>query len=178
MLHFLLDNVFIQVGILVRRKVFQQCVGILMGASCALLSDELLLHEYESNAMIRFSRTNGHPHAKSFKFTRRYIDDLISVNNPRFDKAIEKIYPSELPLKPHQPKARSLTWTAKLNFGIGNWSCLYLTKKTISHSQSTTTYISIVTFRACQRMEFTLANSFVLPRPATCILIFKPVTSP
>ena len=49
--------------------------------------------------MIRFSRTNGHPQAKSFEFTRQYIDDLISVNNPRFDKDIEKIYPSELTLK-------------------------------------------------------------------------------
>ena len=68
-----------------------------MGTNCAPLLAELLLHDYESSAMIRFSRTNGHPQAKSFEFTRRYIDDLISVNNPRFDKAIEKIYPSELP---------------------------------------------------------------------------------
>ena len=95
MLHFLLDNVFIQVG----GKVFQQCVGIPMGTNCAPLSAELLLHDNKSSAMIRFSRTNGHPQAKSFKFTCRYIDDLISVNNPRFDKAIEKIYPSELTLK-------------------------------------------------------------------------------
>ena len=49
--------------------------------------------------MIRFSRTNGLPQATSFEFTRRYIDDLISINNPRFDKAIKKIYPSELTLK-------------------------------------------------------------------------------
>ena len=95
MLHFLLDNVFIQVG----GKVFQQCVGIPMGTNCAPLLPELLLHDYESSAMIRFSRTNGHPRAKSFEFTRLFIDDLISVNNPRFDKAIEKIYPSELTLK-------------------------------------------------------------------------------
>ena len=69
MLHFLLDNVFIQVG----WKVFQQCVGIPMGTNCAPLLAELLLHDYETIAMIRFSRTNGHPQAKSFEFTRRYI---------------------------------------------------------------------------------------------------------
>ena len=84
MLHFLLDNVFIQVD----GKVFQQCVGIPMGTNCATLLAELLLHDYESSATIRFSRTNGHPQAKSFEFTRRYIDDFISVNNPRFDKVI------------------------------------------------------------------------------------------
>ena len=95
MLHFLLDNVFIQVG----GKVFQQCVDIPMGTNRAPPLAELLLHDYKSSEMVRFSRTNGHPQAKSFEFTRRYIDDLISVNNPRFDKAIEKIYPSELTLK-------------------------------------------------------------------------------
>ena len=55
--HFLLDNVFIQVG----GKVFQQCLGIPTGTNCAPLSAELLLHDNESSAMIRFSRTNGHP---------------------------------------------------------------------------------------------------------------------
>ena len=70
-----------------------------MGTNCTPLLAELLLHGYKSSAMIRFSRTIGHPQAKWFKFTRRYIDALISVNNPRFDKAIEKIYPSELTLK-------------------------------------------------------------------------------
>ena len=86
MLHFLLDNVFIQVG----GKVFQQCAGIPMGKNCTPLLAELYLHDYESSAMIRFSRTNGDPQAKSFEFTRRFIDDLISVNNPRFDKVSKK----------------------------------------------------------------------------------------
>ena len=91
MLHFLLDNVFIQVG----GKVFQQCVGIPMGTNCAPLLAELLLHDYESIAMhmIRFSRTNGHPQAKSFEFTRRYIDDLISVNNPPIRQSYRKNIP-------------------------------------------------------------------------------------
>ena len=53
MLHFLLDNLFIQVG----GKVFQQCVGIPMGTNCTPLLAELLLHGYESSAMIQFSRT-------------------------------------------------------------------------------------------------------------------------
>ena len=95
MLHFLLDNVFIQVG----GKVFQRCVGIPISTDCAPLLAELLFHDYESSAMTRLSRTNGHPQAKSFDFTRRYMDDLISVNNPRFDKAMEEMYPSELTLK-------------------------------------------------------------------------------
>ena len=49
--------------------------------------------------MIGFSRTSGYPQAKSFEFTRQYIDDLISINNPQLDKAIQKINLLELTLK-------------------------------------------------------------------------------
>ena len=90
MLHFLLGNVYIEVG----NRVLEQC----MGANCApLLAD--LLHDYESTAMILFSRGGMSPIPKSFSLTRWYIDDLITINNPRFDGAIEKIYPSALTLK-------------------------------------------------------------------------------
>ena len=95
MLHFLLDNVFIQVG----DRVFQQCIGIPMGTNCAPLLADLLLHDYESTAMILFSRGGTGPIPKSFSLTRRYIDDLITINNPRFDGAIEKIYQCALTLK-------------------------------------------------------------------------------
>ena len=75
MLHFLLDNVYIQVG----DRVFQQCIGIPVGTNCTpLLAD--LLHDYESTAMIVFSQ--GGPIPKSFSLTRRYIDDLITIDSP------------------------------------------------------------------------------------------------
>ena len=94
MLHFLLDNVYIQVG----DRVFQQCIGIPRGTNCApLLAD--LLHDYESAAMILFSPEGTSPIPKSFSWTRRYLDDLITINNPRFDGTITKIYPSALNLK-------------------------------------------------------------------------------
>ena len=167
MLHFLLDNVLIQVG----GKEFQQCVGIPMGTNCAPLLAELLLHDYESSAMIRFSRTNGHPRAKSFEFTRRYIDDLISVNNPRFDKAIEKIYPSELTLRDTTLADGKVAYLDRqIEIRDRQLVMSLYDKETIS--QSTTTHISIVTFRACQRMEFTSVSSSVSPRTATRIPIF------
>ena len=94
MLHFLLDNVYIQVD-----DVFQQCIGNPMGTNCAPLITELLLHGYGSTAMILFSWGGMSPIPKFFSLTRRYIDDLIPINNPRFDGAIGKIYPSALTLK-------------------------------------------------------------------------------
>ena len=106
-LHFLLDNVYIQVG----NRVFQQCIGIPMGTNCApLLAD--LLYDYESTAMILFSWGGVSPVPKSFSLTRRYIDDLITINNPQFDGAIGKIYPSALTLK---EKNLSDHWVAYLD---------------------------------------------------------------
>ena len=94
MLHFLLNNVDILVG----DRVFQQCIGIPVGTNGApLLAD--LLHIYESAAGILFSRGGMSPIPKSFRLTRRYIDDLITINSPWFDSAIRKIYPSALTLK-------------------------------------------------------------------------------
>ena len=70
MLHFLLNNVYIQVN----DRVFQQCVGIPMGTNCApLLAD--LLHDYKSTAMILSYRRGKSPISKSFSLTRQYIDD-------------------------------------------------------------------------------------------------------
>ena len=65
-----------------------------MGTNCAPLLADLLLHDYESTAMIFFSRGGTGPILKSFSLTRRYLDDQITINNPRFDGAIGKIYPS------------------------------------------------------------------------------------
>ena len=64
----------------------------------SLLAD-LFLHDCKSAAMILFSRGGTSPIPKSFSLTRRYIDDLITINNPRFDGAIGKIYPFALTLK-------------------------------------------------------------------------------
>ena len=37
--------------------------------------------------------------AKSFCFTYRYIDDVLSINNPKFGNYIDDIYPAELEIK-------------------------------------------------------------------------------
>ena len=49
--------------------------------------------------MIHFSRGGTGPIPKSFSLTRRYINDLITSNNLRFDGAIGEIYPSAITLR-------------------------------------------------------------------------------
>ena len=70
-----------------------------MGPNFAPLLADFLLHDYESAAMILFTRGGTSPIPKSFSLTRRYIDNLITTNNPRFDSAIWKLYLSALTVK-------------------------------------------------------------------------------
>jgi hypothetical protein len=75
MLESLIDNIFVFFG----RLVFQQTVGIPMGTNCAPLLEKKL--------------------ARSFNFTFRYINDVLSLNNSRFGYFIDRIYPIELEIK-------------------------------------------------------------------------------
>ena len=46
--------------------------------------------------MIDFSCVDTSPIPKSFSLTTHYIDGLLTINNARFDRAIENINPSAL----------------------------------------------------------------------------------
>ena len=87
MLEFLVDNIFVVFA----GKVFQQIVGIPMGTNCAPLLADIFLYSYE---------TAGRKHLASwFNFTYRYIDDVLSINNPEFKNYLGQMYPVELEIK-------------------------------------------------------------------------------
>ena len=46
-----------------------------------------------------FSRKNEKKLARSFNFTFRYIDDVLSLNNSRFGDFVDRIYPIVLEIK-------------------------------------------------------------------------------
>lgn len=92
--NFLIDNIFIRVG----PSVFQQTVGIPMGTDCAPLIADLFLFSFEFEFMKTLIRANL-PKARTFNNTFRYIDDLLTLNNPQFTHNISHIYPKELELK-------------------------------------------------------------------------------
>ena len=48
--------------------------------------------------------------AKKFSNTMRYIDDLLTLNNPLFQSAIEDIYPDELKLKKTSESSTALSY--------------------------------------------------------------------
>ena len=95
MLDFLIDNIFVECG----GVIFQQVIGIPMGTNCAPLLADLFLYSYEAEFIQTLIKSGKRHLAKSFNFTYRYIDDVLSINNPKFGDYIDFIYPVELEIK-------------------------------------------------------------------------------
>ena len=108
---YLVDNIYVLVG----NKVFRQCIGIPMGTDCTPLLANLYLFSFEYKFMKGLLKNNISK-AKFFSNTFRYIDDLLTINNPSFDN------PSELILKK----------TTESCLVFRYWY-IYITKGTVSH---------------------------------------------
>ena len=80
MLDFLIDNIFVEFD----GRVFQQTVKIPMGTNL-----------YEAELIKGLLRSNNLKLAKSFYFTFRYIDEVLSLNNPMFGDHFDRIYPCQ-----------------------------------------------------------------------------------
>ena len=95
MIDFLIDNIFVECG----GEIFQQVIGIPMGTNCAPLLADLFLYSYEAEFIQTLIKSGKRQLAKSFNFTFRYIDDVLSLNNSKFSDYINDIYPEELEIK-------------------------------------------------------------------------------
>jgi hypothetical protein len=80
-------------------RIFQQTVGIPMGTNCASLLADLFLYSYEADFIQGFLNKNENKLSRSFNFTFRYIDDVLSLNNSRFGDFVDRIYPIKLEIK-------------------------------------------------------------------------------
>ena len=87
----LIDNIYVVFG----DTLHKQTVGIPMGMCCAPLLANLFLMSYEYRFMESLEKDKPF-HARLYGFTFRYIDDLISINNPVFERYLQDIYPAEL----------------------------------------------------------------------------------
>ena len=106
MLEFLIDNIFVVFG----GRVFQQTVGIPMGTNCAPLLADLFLYSYEADFIQGLLKKNEKSLARSFNFTFRYIDDVLSLNNSKFSEFVDRIYPNELDIKDTTDTAKSASY--------------------------------------------------------------------
>ena len=66
-----------------------------MGTNCASLLADLFFYSYEVEFLRSIKKSNKKL-AKAFNLTSCYINDLISINNPKFKQFLQDIYPEEL----------------------------------------------------------------------------------
>jgi hypothetical protein len=64
-----------------------------MGTNCAPLLADLFLYSYEADFIQGLLKKHEKNLARSFNFTFRYIDDVLSLNNSRFGVFVDRIYP-------------------------------------------------------------------------------------
>ena len=110
MINYLVDNIYVSVG----NTIFRQRIGIPMGTDCAPLLANLYLFRLEYKFMKKLLKTNMSK-ARLFSNTFRYIDDLLTLNNPSFGNVIGDIYPPELVLKETTEKSGLVSY---LDVGI------------------------------------------------------------
>ena len=66
-----------------------------MGTNGAPLLADLFLYSYEADIIQGLLKKNKKKLARSFNFTFRYIDDVLSLNNYRCGDFIDRIYPTD-----------------------------------------------------------------------------------
>ena len=69
-----------------------------MGTNCAPLVADLFLFCYERDFMTSLSDVKQAEIIEAFKSTSRYLEDLLSIDNPYFEGMVNRIYPPELQL--------------------------------------------------------------------------------
>jgi hypothetical protein len=112
MLEFVIDNIFGIFG----RRVFQQTTGIPIGTNCAPLFADLFHYSYEGDFTQKLRNKNEKKLARSFNFTFRHIDDVLSLNYSRFEDSVHRIYPIEIEI---QDTTDTFTYTSKLPVSAG-----------------------------------------------------------
>ena len=106
---FLVDNVYLT---FTTDMVLRQRIGIPMGTNCAVFVANLFCYSYEYDFISRLVAAGKFDLLRRFRFTRRFVDDLLSCDNPDFCRylyvtsvdadGIAGIYPSFLRLSGEQ----------------------------------------------------------------------------
>ena len=134
MIEFLVDNIFVVFA----GKIFQQLVGIPMGTNCAPLLTDIFLYSYEAECVQSLLSTGRKQLASRFNFTYRYIDDVLSINNPEFENTWARCIPLSSRSKTRQRATLLLlTWIYFCRSGGRvNFTLPFMTNVTISISTS------------------------------------------
>ena len=78
---------------------FNRQSACILCTNCAPLLAALFRYSHEADFIQGLLKKNEKKLARSFIFTFRYIDDVLSLNNFRFGDFVDRIYPIELEIK-------------------------------------------------------------------------------
>ena len=70
-----------------------------MGTNCAHLLADIIMFVLKLSRIQTVFALGWKETASSFKFTNRYIDDVLSINNQNFENDLGQIYPAEFEIK-------------------------------------------------------------------------------
>ena len=70
-----------------------------MGTNFAPLLADIFLYSYEAEFIQSLLSTGNKKFTSQFIFTYRYIDDVLSINNPDFENYLGQMYPTELEIR-------------------------------------------------------------------------------
>ena len=70
-----------------------------MGTNCDPLLADLFIYSHDAEFIQTLIKSCKRHLAKSLCFTYMFIDDVLSINNPKFGDYINIIYPVELKIK-------------------------------------------------------------------------------
>ena len=130
MLEFLVDNFFVVfVGM-----VFQQKIGIPMGTNCAPLLADIFLNSHEAEFIQSLLSTGKKRLASRFNLTYRYIDVVLSINNPDFENNLGQMYLPELEIKD----------TTESNTSVPSWIYSCQSVGTVNFTLPFTTSVAIL----------------------------------
>ena len=161
MLEFLVDNIF---GVFAG-KFFQQTVGIPMGTNCAPRLADIFLYSYEADFIQSLLSTGKKQLASRFNLTYRYIDDVLSINNPEFKIIWARCILLNLRSRTPQrapPLRLTLIYFCRLS-GMVNFTLPSMTSEMISISTSQTFRSRIVILHLRRPMACLSLNLYDTP---------------
>ena len=144
--------------------------------NCALLLADIFLYSYEADFIQSLLSTGKKHLASRFDFTYRYIGDVLSINNPEFEKYLGQMYPVELEIKDTTESTTSASYLHLL-LSIGRVGQLRsTTNEMISISTSQTFRSWVVIFNLRQPLVFLSLNLYDTPglAPRMNVLFWGP----
>ena len=178
MLEFLVDNIFVVFA----GKFFQQIVGIPMGTNYAHFLANIFLYSYKAGFIQSSLSTSKKQLASRFNLTSRYIDDILSINNPEFENYLDQMYPAKLEIKDTTERTPSASYLDLLLsiWRDVNFTLWFTTNEMISISTSQTFRSWVVIYHLRRPLTFLSLKSYDTPglAPRINVLLWRPVDFP